>query len=231
MEQVRTEERRASVAAPLHERIVQPMVDELTGRFPHAFSAHFRTANGLVSECRFVPIRRYPASARLRVALEWDRVTGTVWLSYAAEVQPLLVPFEGSDRYDIGLTPPGPAEVRHWVEAKLLAFLEVYLRAVEYGSAADGGTWRTDPVCGIRESFGAAGHTYAWDGRTYWLCSQACSSSTRTAIRPTTGRAASWWAACCRCRCRSTCAPLSSTRSGNRRPLESRARASRPAFA
>lgn len=174
MERVRVEERQASVVAPLHERIVQPMVDELTGRFPNAFSAHYRITGALVSECRFAPMRRFPAAAKLRVALEWDAVTGKAWLSYAAEVQPLLVPFETSDRFDIGLMPPGSTEVRHWVQEKLLAFVEVYVEAVEYGSESHGGAWRADPVCGLRESFGAAGHTYAWNGRTYWLCSAAC---------------------------------------------------------
>lgn len=166
--------RLAAAAVPLHERIVQPMVDELTGCFPNAFSAHHRTPGGLVSECRFACTPRYPASAVVSIALEWDEAIGNVWLRYAAEVQPLLVPFERGDRYDLGLDPPGPAEDCHWVEAKLQAFVAVYLEAVEYRRKYHGVIWRTDPVCGMREAFGTAGQRYAWNGQSYWLCSAAC---------------------------------------------------------
>lgn len=174
LELQRVSERLAVVAAPVHQRVVRPMVDELTRRFANAIADHYRTPHGFVSECRLGHTSRYPAAARLAVALEWDPGSGAAWLRYAAELMPALIPFDGMDRYDIALTPPGPAEVRHWVQKKLLAFVAAYLELVEYSPAYRIGEARTDPVCGMQVISSGASHRYTYDGHTYWLCSSVC---------------------------------------------------------
>lgn len=164
----------AEAAAPLHERIVRPMLDELTRRFANAVSAHYRTPSGLVSECRFTHTPRYPAAARVSIAIEWDAGRADVWLRYAAEMLPALIPHASHERRDIGLTPPGPAEVHRWTEAKLLGFLAAYLEIAKRAPMFNGGDVQNDPVCGMQVERGASPHSYTHDGHTYWLCSAVC---------------------------------------------------------
>jgi YHS domain-containing protein len=167
-------ERLAVAATPLHQRIVRPMLDELTQRFSNAVASHYRTPGGVVSECRFTHTSRYPATARVSIAIEWDPTTADVWLRYGAELLPALIPHDGHERRDIGLTPPGPSEVRRWVEAKLLGFVDAYLQVVAVGPALQRGALQTDPVCGMPVERGASPHSYTLDGHTFWLCSAVC---------------------------------------------------------
>ncbi len=172
-ERLDAHERLAAAAEAVHGRCVRPALEALARRFPNAIAAHYRTPCGFVSECRFAHTARYPAAAKVGLALEWDPAAEHAWLQYTAELVPLLVPLESGDRSEVTLDAPAQEAIRGWAEAKLLAFVDTYL-LVASSPQYQIGNLRTDPVCGMQVPKWSAEHTHEWSGRTYQFCSSLC---------------------------------------------------------
>lgn len=161
------------VAEPIHRSIIIPAMDELARGFANARVEHFKTSVGFFSQSHFTHTPRFQATGKLLVGLEWDEAGQHAWVDYVLDILPALIPYETSDRFEVSLGAPNLAEVRDWVESRLMRFLDTYLQ-VESDPHYQAAGLRIDPVCGMQVSPGTATHTSEHGGKTFYFCSQVC---------------------------------------------------------
>lgn len=161
------------IAATLHQRVIRPRLEVLTARFEGVRVEHARTSAGVHTRCVFPHSDRYPASVSLTLGILLDADRGAASVFQSLEIIPILFDFERGSHMDVSLDQPDERAVADWVEGKLLAFLETYLR-VETDPNYQRVNGHVDPVCGMRIQASAAEQRRQFRSHTYYFCSSTC---------------------------------------------------------
>jgi len=124
-------------------------------------------------ECRFNHSARYPASVTLTLSVAHDAEIKNLLLVYDLEILPIFFRFSGHDQAVVPLDAPNHQQIAAWVDEKILAFVDTYLR-LEQTEQYQRSTLVTDPVCGMRFRRCIASTEVQRDDHTYFFCSPGC---------------------------------------------------------
>lgn len=161
------------LADRLHREELRPRVEAVARHFEGARLQHMKTLTGTFSTCTFPHSERFPASTTLTMGVTFDPATLKAGISYDLQIIPVLMEFEGRDDFPVLLEAPDTDAVVAWVERKLQAFVETYLR-LERDPRYRLGARHTDPVCGMVVHGGAVPHRTEHERRVFHFCSAAC---------------------------------------------------------
>jgi YHS domain-containing protein len=165
-------QRFAALADRLVQEVIQPRIEKLRSLFDNA---RMPEAQNSCHTCRiqFEHTTRFPATARLEMGVTRDGEIKTVTLEYQLEILPVFFPVEGQGQLTMPLDEVNEEKAIAWVEAKLVQFVDTYLR-LETSDHHQEENLVTDPVCGMRvnKAFAPAQMTYG--GRTYYFCIPEC---------------------------------------------------------
>jgi YHS domain-containing protein len=165
-------QRYTALADRFMQEVIRPRMEKLQTLFDNA-----RISEALSSRhtyaCQFEHTTRFPATARLQVGVTRDGEIKMVTLQYQLEILPVFFPLEGRDQLTFPLDQADLEKAAAWVEAKLLEFVDTYLR-LETSDHHQEANIVTDPVCGMRvnKAFAPAQMTYR--GQTYYFCIPEC---------------------------------------------------------
>jgi YHS domain-containing protein len=165
--------RRYTVLADrLMNEVIRPRVGKLKELFDNARMPEARNSRH-TCVCQFEHTSRFPATASLELAVTRDGEIKTIMLQYRAEILPAFSPIEGQDELTMPLEQVDEEKAVAWVEAKLLQFVDTYVR-LETSDRHQQENLVTDPVCDMKvnKAFAPAQTTYG--GQTYYFCIPEC---------------------------------------------------------
>ena len=165
-------QRYTALADRLMQEVIRPRMEKLKTLFDNARMSEARSSRHTCC-CQFEHTSRFPATASLEMGVTRDGEIKTAVLQYELEVLPVFFPVEGRDQLTMPLDQADEEKAAAWVEAKLLQFVDTYLR-LESSDHYQQGNMVPDPVCGMRvnKAFAAAQMTYR--GQTYYFCVPEC---------------------------------------------------------
>ncbi len=165
-------QRYTALADRLTQEVIRPRVEKLQSLFDNARMPEARNSRHTCC-CQFEHTTRFPATARLELGVTRDGEIKTVVLQYQVEILPVFFPVEGRDELTMPLDEVDEEKAAAWVEAKVVQFVDSYLR-LETSNHHQEGNMVTDPVCGMRvnKAFAPAQMTYR--GQTYYFCIPEC---------------------------------------------------------
>jgi YHS domain-containing protein len=175
-QQMREFERRhrefTALADRIMEAIVRPRMLKLAG---YLGNATFPEAAGQRHHCRCCLERcqRFPAVARLELAVTHDGDYETVQVLYELELVPVFFAFKPKDQVAFPRGQVDEARVAAWVDDRLVEFLDTYLR-LEVLDQYQGDNVVTDPVCGMQVNKNVAPARMEYQNRTYYFCLDEC---------------------------------------------------------
>lgn len=153
--------------------IIWPRMQKLAELFKNSKLVARNEAEGHSCVCRFDHSARYPASVTLSLSVAHDAEIESLLLVYDLEILPIFFQFERHDQLLFTLGALDQARIADWVNQKILAFVDTYLR-LEQTDQYQQSSRVTDPVCRMqfRQSIASAEAKYG--GETYYFCSQGC---------------------------------------------------------
>ena len=163
----------AAVASRLHETIILPRVSAVIRQFADANVASTTTPFGMRTECQLPRSPRYPAHTKLSLSIARSPEATRGFITYSLEIIPILMAFHGECHLEFDPTAPNENEIGEWVEARLLEFVETYLR-VGSEPQYQRDNLQIDPVCGMSLSAADIEEKATVRGHTYHFCSAAC---------------------------------------------------------
>jgi YHS domain-containing protein len=165
-------ERYTAVADRLMQDVIRPRMEKLKALFDNARMPEARNSRHS-SCCQFEHTVRFPATGKLEIGVTRDGEIKTLVLQYQVEILPVFFPVEGRDEMTMPLDEVDEDKAAGWVEAKLVEFVDTYLR-LETSNHHQKGNLVTDPVCGmtVNKAFAPAQMTYR--GQTYYFCVPEC---------------------------------------------------------
>jgi YHS domain-containing protein len=161
-----------ALADRLMEEVIRPRMEKLKAHFDNARMSEARTSRHTYC-CQFEHTTRFPATAYLEIGVTRDGEIKKVILQSQAEILPIFFPLEGRDELNIPLDEVDESKAASWVEAKILHFIDNYLR-LETANHYQQDNIVADPVCGmqVNKAFAPAQTTYR--GKTYYFCVAEC---------------------------------------------------------
>ncbi len=159
------------IAARLCESVVRPRLAMIASYFANANLATGDPPGRCT--CWFGYSERFPASAKVGFAVEHDLGLENAVVCYEASMMPPLVKFHGGDNAQWSLDEVDDDAVAEWVEARLLDFLDAYLR-IDRGDVDFDEDSATDPVCGMRIGRSEAAASESYRGHAFFFCSAGC---------------------------------------------------------
>jgi YHS domain-containing protein len=147
-------------------------MEKLKTLFDNARMSEARSSRH-TSCCQFEHTPRFPATAKLEIGVTRDGEIKKVALQYQAEILPAFFPFDGRDELTMLLDEVDEQKAAEWVEAKLVQFVDAYLR-LETSNHYQEGNMVTDPVCGMTVNKAFAPAQMAYRGQTYYFCIPEC---------------------------------------------------------
>jgi YHS domain-containing protein len=160
------------VANHLVKELIRPRLGKLAGYFENAWvSIEQHGGHGCV--CEFAKTPRFPATATLAFEVTRDGQAHTVEIDYNVSIIPAFSPVPRPDRLTVPLEGLNDEKVAAWVEEKILAFVDAYLRletAEEYQAA----NTVIDPVCGMSLNKSRAPASMEYGGAIYYFCVEEC---------------------------------------------------------
>jgi YHS domain-containing protein len=172
-----TEERHqryTALADRLMQEVIRPRMEKLKAFFDNARMPD--TRNSRHNSCiQLEPTPRFPATAKLEVGVTRDGDFRTLVLQYELEILPVFFPVEGRDHLRMLLDEVDETKAIAWVDAKLLSFVDAYLRLETSGHYQEKNVV-TDPVCGMHINKAFAPAQMDYQGRTYYFCVPECRS-------------------------------------------------------
>jgi YHS domain-containing protein len=165
-------QRYAAIADKLMEAIIHPRMERLASSFAAINPPQWETTRHSCS-LLFKHSSQFPATATLELGVTRDGEGKTVCVQYRATILPLLCPLEGNDQTSMPLEEVDESKVAAWVEAKLLQFVDTYLR-LETLEHYQGENIVTDPVCGMSVNKAHAPAQIDYEGKTYFFCVEEC---------------------------------------------------------
>jgi YHS domain-containing protein len=165
-------ERYTNLADRLIQEVIRPRMEKLKILFDNARMPEPRNSRHSCC-CQFEHTTRFPATANLQLGMTRDGEIKTLVIQYELEILPTFFTFEGRDQLTMPLEQVDEAKAAAWVEAKLLHFVDTYLR-LETSDHHQEENMAIDPVCGMRinKAFAPAQITYR--GKTYYFCIPEC---------------------------------------------------------
>jgi YHS domain-containing protein len=170
-------ERRHQEFTTIADRVMQTIIRPRMEKLPHYFD------NALIDEadfsgkhhctCRFDRTSRFPATAKLELAISRDGQCETVLLLYNLDILPVFFHFDGSDQLTMPLEQCNEEKISEWVDQKIVDFVDTYLR-LETVDQYQSDNLVHDPVCGmtVNKAFAAAKMDHR--GKTYYFCLGDC---------------------------------------------------------
>jgi YHS domain-containing protein len=158
-------------AARLVRAVIKPRLRTLASFFPNA--APDRTERGDRCIYWFGYCERFPADVKVEMAVEHDEPIENLVVHYELYIVPAFLKYDAHDKLTMRLAAVDDEAVARWVETKLLAFLDTYLR-LDRGAEDFQDEVVVDPVCGMRISRATGGATIDYLGHPYFFCSDEC---------------------------------------------------------
>jgi len=153
--------------------IIESRMQKLAGCFDNAEFLERNEAGKHSCVCRFDHSARYPASVKLTISVAHDAEIENLLLVYDLEILPIFFQFEGHDQTAFSLDDPNQQQIADWVDEKILAFVDTYLR-LEQTDQYQQSTLVTDPVCGMRFRSSLASAEMKHASHTWFFCSHGC---------------------------------------------------------
>lgn len=165
-------ERYSAAADRFMHEVIRPRMKKLQSLFDNARMSETRCSRHTCC-CQFEHTARFPATAFLEISVTRDGEIKRVVLQSQMEILPIFFPVEGKDELAMFLDQLDETKAAAWVEAKILHFVDTYLR-LETSDQHQQDNIVTDPVCGMRvnKAFAAAQATHG--GKTYYFCAPEC---------------------------------------------------------
>jgi YHS domain-containing protein len=164
--------RYTALADRLTQEVIRPRIEKLQSLFDNARIPEARNTRHTCC-CQFEHTIRFPATARLEMGVTRDGEIKTVTLQYEVEILPVFFPVEGRDELAMLLEEVDEAKAAAWVEAKIVQFVDSYLR-LETSHHHQEGNMVIDPVCGMRVNRAFAPAQMTHRGQTYYFCIPEC---------------------------------------------------------
>jgi hypothetical protein len=115
-------------ARQLMTAIIRPRIGKVMSFFPNALLSPAEAATESQWCCRFQKTAEYPASTKLSFFVSPDAGFENVLLTYDLEILPIYFRFQGHDQLAVPLDGVPAASVAEWIDAKLLGFVDAYVR-------------------------------------------------------------------------------------------------------
>jgi YHS domain-containing protein len=165
-------QRYTALADRLMQEVIRPRMEKLKTLFDNARMSEARCSRHTCC-CQFEHTVRFPATAFLEIGVTRDGEIKAVILQSQLEILPVFFPVEGKDELTMLLDEVDENKAAAWVEAKILNFVDTYLR-LETSNHHQQENIVTDPVCGMRvnKAFAPAQMTYR--GQKYYFCIAEC---------------------------------------------------------
>ena len=164
-------ERFNELAIRLAEAVIRPRFEVVASYFPNVN----RVRNEPVGCCSywFGYCQRFPASAKVAIAVQHDVRFENLVVCYEASMLPVFIKLDERDKMTLLLSEASDDVIANWIEKRLLEFLDAYLR-IDCGDALLAVATVIDPVCGMRISRSAAAASDTHLGHPYFFCSLEC---------------------------------------------------------
>jgi YHS domain-containing protein len=161
------------IAPRLVQTIIRPRIEALASYFPNAALDASKRLDRCA--CWFGYCERFPAETKVEIAVEHDERIESLVLHYQLSIIPVFIKFDADDKLTVPLASDGPDQsaIAAWVEARLLGFLDTYLR-LDRGTDDFEDLAAVDPVCGMRIRCSAAGAKMDYRGHPYYFCTDEC---------------------------------------------------------
>ena len=163
----------ATFASRLHETIILPRVNAVVRQFADAKVASTTTPLGIRTECQLARSARYPASTKLSFSIGRSPEATRGSITYSLKIIPILMAFEGECHRELDPTAADENQITEWVEARLLDFVDNYLR-IGSDPHYQRENLQIDPVCGMSVSAGDTDEMLTVGGHAYYFCSAPC---------------------------------------------------------
>jgi YHS domain-containing protein len=164
--------RYTALADRLIQEVIRPRLEKLNALFDNARMSETRSSRHTCC-CQFEHTTRFPATARLELSVTRDGEIKTVVLQSQMEILPVFFPLEGRDHLTMSLNEADEAKAAAWVDAKILYFVDSYLRLETSGQHQQENIV-PDPVCGMRVNKAFAPAQMSYRGQTYYFCVEEC---------------------------------------------------------
>jgi YHS domain-containing protein len=153
--------------------VVRPRLEKLAGCFDNARLKSTEAVQGCHCGCEFDHTAMFPATARLDISISADEPVRNGVLTYHLELLPILFEFEKENHVSFPLSQPDMRALTEWLDAKLLAFVETYMRLAD-DDRYQRDNLVIDPVCHaqINKLYAAAQADVG--GQTFYFCTDEC---------------------------------------------------------
>ena len=151
--------------------IIRPRMRSLAALFDNAEFLE-SSPGGYFDECRF---RQLPATVSLSMGAAHDEDIQQLLVIYDLKILPIFMKFDGHDQASFSLKNLDLDQVTHWVDEKILAFVDTYIQLRQTDQYYQPNL-HTDPVCGMRFRESLAAGNLAFGGHNYYFCSEDCLS-------------------------------------------------------
>lgn len=163
-----------TVARRILSSVVHPRMQELSRNFENSTLKEPGKVEGFRSVCLFSPTERFPASVSLDFTFSSSGFYERLDVHYNLEIVPALLEYVRYDKYSLNLESASlEEEMEQWVEAKILDFLETYLK-LESHPDYQKENYVVDPVCQMRIPMTQAVARIERGDRTIYFCSETC---------------------------------------------------------
>lgn len=158
------------IAGPLVTKVIRPRVEALASHFENATMDETQRHH---CQCLFKHSDWFPATTKLDIFVTADGHIESLIIGYRLEILPVFFQFDGHDQRGLPLDRIDEAQVAEWVDEKIAAFVDTYLR-LEDADAYQQENMVRDPVCGMAVNKNWAAATAEYSGRTYHFCIDEC---------------------------------------------------------
>lgn len=152
---------------------VYPRMQALSHRFENAELKGPEECKSLMCVCELAHTRRFPATATLVFTVFPGEGYESLDMRSKVEIYPVLMEFERHDQRTFGMENLDEDRIGEWVEAKLLSFLETYLK-VETHPRYQKDNFVICPVCEMRIPYFEVAAILERKHETFYFCSQVC---------------------------------------------------------
>jgi hypothetical protein len=117
-----------STARQLMESVIRPRLERVIAYFPNALLSPAEADTDSQWCCRFQKTPEFPASTKLSFLVSPDTEFANAIVTYDLEILPIFFQFPGHDQIVAPIEGVFADRITAWVDAKLLAFVDTYLK-------------------------------------------------------------------------------------------------------
>ncbi len=162
-----------AAADRLMQQVICPRMRKLAEHFDNARFPEGDPSGSHHCLCGLERTDRFPATARLEMAVSHDGNFATVQVHYHLEILPVFFSFKSNDQLAFPLDAVNEEQVVAWVDDRLVEFLDTYLQ-VEVMDQYQSENTVIDPVCGMHVNKAVAPARMEYLNRTYYFCLDEC---------------------------------------------------------